>query len=120
MSEEETEDLSQKYDTKPTIETVLKRIDTLEQGVNARMTTFEQKMEDRLTTFEQGIDARATTFEQKIDARMEKMEEHLDVRLDRIESEVKATHSELFTLRADFKELRSAFNDFRRQPTQPA
>ncbi|MGB7925292.1 MAG: hypothetical protein WCF57_18785 [Pyrinomonadaceae bacterium] len=86
MSEEKTEDISRKYDTRPTIETVLERIIMLEQGINARM---------------------------------DKMEERLGVRLDRIESEVKQTHSELYSMRADFTELRSEFNEFRSQRKQP-
>ena len=87
MSEEKTKDMAQKYDTKPTIETVLERIVALEQGINARI---------------------------------DKMEERLGVRLDRIESEVKLTHSELYSMRADFTELRSGFNEFRSQHRQPA
>ncbi len=40
-----------------------------------------------------------------------KMEERLNVRLDRIEAEVKQTHSEMYTLRADFTELRAALRE---------
>ena len=40
-----------------------------------------------------------------MEARLADKLERLDVRLDRIEREVKQTHSELFTLRADFKEF---------------
>ncbi|MDT4896859.1 MAG: hypothetical protein QOH25_1936 [Acidobacteriota bacterium] len=78
MSEDPTKDMSQKYDTKPTIETVLERISALEGGVNNRL---------------------------------DKMQEQLGIRLDRIESEVKQTHSELYSLRADFTELKSAINE---------
>jgi predicted nuclease with TOPRIM domain len=74
MSDEPTKDIAEKYDTKPTIETVLERINALGEQLNARV--------DRL-------------------------EEQLDIRLDRIESEVKLTHSEVYALRADFKELKS-------------
>lgn len=42
---------------------------------------------------------------------MAKMEERLNVRLDRIEVEVKQSHSEMYTLRADFTELRAALRD---------
>lgn len=78
MSEDPTKDMSQKYDTKPTIETVLERINALEAGVNNRL---------------------------------DKMQEQLSIRLDRIESEVKQTHSELYSLRADFTELKSSINE---------
>jgi chaperonin cofactor prefoldin len=40
-----------------------------------------------------------------MEARLTDRLERMDVRLDRIESEVKQTHSELFTLRAGFKEF---------------
>lgn len=85
MSEEETRDISKKYDTKPTIETVLERIGTLEVALNQRLEGFETGANDRF----------------------QKFEDRIDVRLDRIESEVKLTHSELFSLRADFRELKS-------------
>ena len=39
------------------------------------------------------------------------MEERLNVRLDRIEAEVKQTHSEMYTMRADFTELRVALRE---------
>lgn len=42
---------------------------------------------------------------------MAKFEERLNVRLDRIEAEVKITHSELYTLRADFTELRAQLRE---------
>ncbi len=43
--------------------------------------------------------------------RINVLDERLGVRLDRIESEVKQTHSELYSLRADFTELRSALKE---------
>ncbi|HKC65771.1 MAG TPA: hypothetical protein VKB86_19165 [Pyrinomonadaceae bacterium] len=67
MSEDPTKDMSQKYDTKPTIETVLESISEL-----------------------------------RVD---------MQIRLDRIESEVKQTHSELYSLRADFIELKRSLGE---------
>jgi chaperonin cofactor prefoldin len=40
-----------------------------------------------------------------------KLEERLNVRLDRIEAEVKQSHSEMYTMRADFTELRAALRE---------
>lgn len=74
MSDEPTKDIAEKYDTNPTIETVLERINALGTQLNARV---------------------------------DSLEEQLDIRLDRIESEVKLTHSEVYALRADLKELKS-------------
>lgn len=85
MSDEPTKDIAEKYDTKPTIETVLERINALGAQLNARVDSLEEKL----------------------NARVDRLEEQLDIRLDRIESEVKLTHSEVYALRADFKELKS-------------
>lgn len=41
--------------------------------------------------------------------RIEAMETRLNIRLDRIEAEVKATHSEMFTLRVGFVGFRTQF-----------
>ena len=93
MSEDPTKDIKQKYDTKPTIETVLERLNALEQTLATR---FEQALTihvDELTT------------------RIDKLQEQINIRFDRIASEVKETHSELYTLRADFTELRRALGE---------
>ena len=74
MSDEPTKDIAEKYDTKPTIETVLERINALGEQLNTRV---------------------------------DSLEERLGIRLDRLESEVKLTHSEVYALRADFKELKN-------------
>lgn len=77
MSDEPTKDIAEKYDTKPTIETVLEMIVSLRDEMRAGFARIESR-----------VDA-------------------LDIRLDRIESEVKLTHSEVYALRADFKELKN-------------
>lgn len=79
MSEERTEDLARKYDTKPTIETVLERINVLGTEIRAGFAHIENRLDD------------------------------FDVRLDRMESDVNKTRSEMLTLRADFKEFRAHF-----------
>jgi hypothetical protein len=80
MSEDPTKDIGEKYDTDPTLDTVVRMLGEL-----------RDVLEKRFSDLERG----------------------LSIRLDRIESEVKQTHSELFSLRADFTELRSEFNEFR-------
>jgi hypothetical protein len=72
---EEREEVSDENVTKPTIETILERIDAL--GV---------RMDHRFSALEQVIAG-------------------FDVRLERVESVVNATRSEMLTLRADFKEF---------------
>ena len=77
MSEENTQNMSQRYDTKPTIETVLERLSALGTEMREGFARIETRLDD------------------------------FDVRLDRMESDVSKTRSEMLTLRADFKELRA-------------
>jgi hypothetical protein len=79
--------------TKPTIETLLERVNLVLDENRA--------------------------LREAIEIRLDGFREVIEIRLDRIESEVKITHSELFSLRADFKELRAGFHEFRSQFKQP-
>ena len=88
MSEDTTKDISSKYDTKPTLEQVLERI-----NVVAEM----------LVEFRAEVNRKFAAIEQKL--------EDFDVRIDRIESVVNATRSEMLTLRADFREFKSKFKE---------
>lgn len=81
MSEDTTKDIEQKYDPKPTIETVLTE-------VRDGFTRIERRFDE--------FDAWRTDF---------------DVRLDRVESVVNQTRSEMLTLRADFKEFKTALSE---------
>jgi hypothetical protein len=87
MSEDKTQDISQRYDTKPTIENILEEMRSFRAGAEKRFDSF--------------------------DTRMSRFEERIEARLDRIESEVKKTGSEFYEMRADFrdfkKELREHF-----------
>jgi predicted nucleic acid-binding Zn-ribbon protein len=85
VSEDKTQDISQRYDTKPTIETILEEMRSFRAGV------------------EKGFDS--------FDTRMARFEERIEARLDRIESEVKKTGSEFYELRADFRELRTTLKE---------
>lgn len=77
MSEDTTKDISSKYGTKPTLEQVLERINTVAEMLVEFRSEVNKKLED------------------------------FDVRIDRIESVVNATRSEMLTLRADFREFKS-------------
>jgi hypothetical protein len=91
VSEDTTQDMSQKYDTKPTIETVLERINALSDELRGEIQSFRAETGERLSLIEE---------------RVIRIETRMEIRLDRIEGEVKLTHSELYSLRADFKEFR--------------
>lgn len=107
MSDEPTKDIAEKYDTKPTIETVLERINALGAQLNARVDSLEEQLNARVDNLSEQLNARVDGLAEQLNARVDRLEEQLDIRLDRIESEVKLTHSEVYALRADFKELKS-------------
>ena len=72
MSEDKTKDIARKYDTNPTIETVLERINDLREILFQKFGGLEVRFDD------------------------------LDVRVDRMEGVVNATRAEMLTLRADY------------------
>ncbi len=77
MSENETQDIKPRYDTKPTPEVILERINAVGEETRAGFAALEKRFED------------------------------FDVRFDRMESDVAKTRSEMLALRADFKEFRA-------------
>jgi hypothetical protein len=112
-----TDDLT----TKPTLDTLLTMMRELRDGMAQMEERLAKTLEERLAgTLEERLaktleERLAMTLEERltkvVDERLAKFEERLNVRLDRIEAEVKQTHSELFTLRADFTELRSQLRE---------
>jgi hypothetical protein len=96
MSEEPTKEMSQKYDTKPTIETVLERIEAMRSEMQASITEMRSEMQSEI---------KAVRVETQVG-------------FDRVESlgsstraEVLAMRSEFLTLRGDFRELRHALGE---------
>lgn len=85
MSEEKTENIGQMYDTRPTLETVLERLEEFRAAVEKRFDEFQGRVEKR-------FDA-------------------LDIRLDRMDSFAHKTYSELTALRADFNELKGQLKE---------
>ncbi|HKC62392.1 MAG TPA: hypothetical protein VKB86_02085 [Pyrinomonadaceae bacterium] len=55
MSEDPTKDIEQKYDTKPTIETVLERINALDQTLNVRIDKLQDQVNIRLNRIESEV-----------------------------------------------------------------
>jgi hypothetical protein len=90
MGEDRTKDMAEKYDTKPTIETVLESINALRTEMLAGFATINKR-----------LDA-------------------MEIRLDRLEGFAHQTQSEVSYLRADFRELKSEFYEFRSQFKAPA
>jgi predicted nucleic acid-binding Zn-ribbon protein len=77
--------------TKPTIETVLERMDAMEERISQRMDATNLRMD---------------AMEERLSQRIDKLEQRLDSRLDRIESVASGTRSEMLELRADFRDWR--------------
>jgi len=78
MSDDPTKDIEEKYDTKPTLETLLEM-----------MTAMREEMRAGFVLTERRFDA-------------------LDVRLERMEAVAHDTQSKFHALRADFNELRNS------------
>ncbi len=80
--------MSDEPPTKPTIETILERLQDFRASVEQRFTSVER----RLGGIAQQL-------------------ENMDIRFDRLEGFVDKTHSEVMYLRADFKEFKSRFKE---------
>ncbi len=52
MSEDPTQNINQKYDTKPTLETLLARMAAMEERLNARIDGMEERIGVRLDRIE--------------------------------------------------------------------
>jgi archaellum component FlaC len=89
--------MSDQADTLPTLETILAEMRAGFKGVNQRL--------DR-------IESRVSAVEHQL--------EQMDIRADRLEGTINKTLSETMYLRADIKEFRYEFNEFRSQFKQPA
>ena len=86
--------MSSEADTLPTLQTVLDEMRAGFASVNQRLDRVESRMS--------GIEARVSAIEHQL--------EQMDIRADRLEGYVNKALSELFNLRADFKEFKSQFN----------
>jgi len=75
--------------TKPTIETVLERMNAMEQRLGERISASEQRVGER-------IDA---------------LEERLDRRLDRMENLITINRSEFLELRMDYRDVRAQLKE---------
>jgi archaellum component FlaC len=82
--------MSSNADTRPTLETILERIDNLRQEMNRRFDEQDRRFDGQDNRFD----------EQK------KTLADFDVRIDRIEGVVSMTRSDVMNLRADFREFK--------------
>ena len=82
--------MSSNADTKPTLETILERIDNLRQEMTRRVDEQDKRFDEHDKQFN----------EQK------KTLSDFDVRIDRIEGVVNMTRSDMVNMRADFHEFK--------------
>ena len=75
--------MSSNADTKPTLETVLERIDNLRQEMNRRFDEHDKRFDEQ-----------------------KKILSDFDVRIDRIDGVVSITRSDVVNMRADFREFK--------------
>jgi hypothetical protein len=85
--------------TKPTIETVLERMNAMEERLGSRISAVGT----RVDTFEERFNA--------FDERFKAFDGRLGSRLDRIESLAHASRAEGLELRADFRDLRTQLKE---------
>ena len=94
--------MSDESQTKPTLETILERLQDFRASVEQRLTSVEH----HLTSVEHlftSVEHRRGVIEQQL--------ENMDIRFDRLEGFVDKTHSEVMYMRADFKEFKSRFKE---------
>src|SRR6266852_4791080 len=86
--------------TKPTIETVLER-----------MNAMEQRLGDRISALDISVSDRISASEQRVGGRMDALEERLNTRLDRIENLITINRSEFLELRMDYRDVRAQLKE---------
>jgi uncharacterized coiled-coil DUF342 family protein len=89
MSDEPTKNIEEKYDTKPTIETVLERINALGEELRSEMHAGFAQVEKRFD---------------EADARFD----GLDRRLTLVEDKISVLNEDVLELRADVRGLKSS------------
>src|SRR2546423_968978 len=97
-------------DTKPTLETVLDRINTLAEKLDAQSTEMKKDMAELKTQLNEEVGKLHTRLDEelgKVHARFDEF----DIRFDRMESIIYKTRSEFVDMRADLTEWRKQLRD---------
>ena len=94
--------MSDESPTKPTIETILERLQDFRALVEHSLTSVEHNLKS--------VEHRFTSVEHRLGV-IEQQLENMDIRFDRLEGLADKTHSEVMYLRADFKEFKSRFKE---------
>jgi hypothetical protein len=104
MSEDTTKDLSKKYDTKPTIETVLERMNEMRGELLGEM----NGMRGEMNGMRGELSGEINKLRDEMSGEIRKLRVEMQAGFDRVESIATGTRAEFLTLRADFRELKQA------------
>lgn len=88
--------------TKPKIETVLDRINQLQERVDERVSTLDGRVDERINKLEEIVTTRIDRLQSEMIERFEKVY----AEIDRVGSVAHSTKAEMLSLRVDFRELR--------------
>ena len=115
MSEDTTKDVSQKYDTKPTIETVLERINEMRvemrgeiNGMRGELKEVRGELGNEINKLRAEMSGEINGIRAELSREIKSLRAEMQVGFDRIESIAIGTRAEFLTLRADFRELKQA------------
>jgi uncharacterized coiled-coil DUF342 family protein len=129
MNEDTTKDLSKKYDTKPTIETVLERISDMRGEMLERMNEMRSELSGEINGMRSEMNGirgemngirgemngmrgelsgEINKLRDEMSGEIKKLRAEMHVGFDRVESIATGTRAEFLTLRADFRELKQA------------
>jgi hypothetical protein len=97
--------------TKPTIETVLERMNAMEQRLGDRIGALDVSVSERIGAFDVSVSERIIASEQRVGERIDALEERLDRRLDRMENLITINRSEFLELRMDYRDVRAQLKE---------
>lgn len=100
--------MSEDATTKPTIETVLERVNALGEVVTSLREDFKGFAEEtrgEAKSFREELRGEIKSFREELRGDFKAFREEVENRLDRVESMTNMTRSEMLTLRMDFREI---------------
>lgn len=102
--------MSEDATTKPTLETVLERVNALGELVTSLREDVKAVAEEtrgEMKSFREEIRGEIKDFREEFRNEFKGFREEVENRLDRVESMTNMTRSEMLTLRMDFREIRA-------------
>jgi hypothetical protein len=102
--------MSEDLTTRPTIETVLERVNALGEMVNSirdDMKGFGEEIRSENKTFREEVRDELKSFREDVRNELKSFRESVEDSIDRIESMTNMTRSEMLAMRMDFREIRA-------------